>query len=81
MKIGGYKNIALMEDVELTKRIRKRGDKIRIIRKRVITSARRWETDGVIYSVIRNFILQGLFFLGVNPDKLARFYKLHCKET
>jgi hypothetical protein len=74
-RIGGYKEIPLMEDVELMRRIKRTGDKIWIIPERVMTSARRWEREGVIYCTFRNWTLQILYLLGVSPDKLARFYK------
>jgi rSAM/selenodomain-associated transferase 2 len=74
-KIGGYKDIPLMEDVELMKRIKKSGHKIRIFYDRVRTSPRRWEKEGVIYCILRNWTLQALYALGISPDKLARFYK------
>jgi rSAM/selenodomain-associated transferase 2 len=73
--LGGFAEIALMEDVELMRRIKRRGDKICILRDRVKTSARRWEKEGIVYGTIRNIILVNLFYLGVDPDKLARYYK------
>lgn len=74
-KIGGYQEIPLMEDVELMKRIKKSGHKIRIFHDRVRTSPRRWEKEGVIYCILRNWTLQALYALGISPHKLATFYK------
>ena len=74
-KIGGYKEIPLMEDVELLRRINKSGDRIRIFYDRVMTSPRRWEKEGVIYCTLRNWILQTLYSFGVSPQKLIKFYK------
>ena len=74
-QIGGYQEIPLMEDVELMRRIKKSKKKIWIFYDRVMTSSRRWEKEGVIYCTLRNWILQGLYFLGVPPHKLANFYK------
>jgi rSAM/selenodomain-associated transferase 2 len=73
--IGCYKEIPLMEDVELMRRIKKSGSKIWIFHDRVMTSPRRWEKEGVIYCTFRNWSLRALYFLGVSPDKLVRFYK------
>lgn len=73
-KIGGYKEVPLMEDVELMRRIKRSGNKIWIVYDRVVTSPRRWEKEGVIYCILRNWILQTLYFLGVPADRLARFY-------
>ena len=73
-QIGGFKEIPLMEDVELMRRIKKDGKKIIILPDKVTTSARRWENDGALYTTMRNRILVGLFYLGVNPHKLAKYY-------
>jgi len=74
-QIGGYKEMPLMEDVELMRRIKKSGNKIRIFYDRVMTSPRRWEKEGVIYCTLRNWTLQALYFLGMSPDRLAKFYE------
>ena len=74
-KIGGYNEIPLMEDVELMRRIKKFGKKIWIFYDRVITSPRRWEEEGLIYCILRNWTLQVLYFLGVSPYKLLNYYK------
>ncbi len=74
-RIGCYKDIPLMEDVELMRRIKKMGDKIHIIPDRVSTSARRWEEDGVARCSARNIIIATLYCLGVSPEKLVRHYR------
>jgi len=74
-QIGGYKEIPLMEDVELMRRIKKSGNKIWIFYDRVMTSPRRWEKEGVIHCTLRNWTLQALYSLGISPHKLAIFYK------
>ena len=74
-RIGGYREIPLMEDMELMRRIRKLGDKIWIFRDRVRTSPRRWEKEGVVYCILRNWALQVLYSFGVSPDHLVKYYK------
>lgn len=74
-EIGGYKDIPLMEDAELMRRIKKSGKKILIFHDRVMTSPRRWEEEGVTYCILRNWTLQILYFFGVSPHKLVNFYK------
>jgi rSAM/selenodomain-associated transferase 2 len=74
-KIGGYKDIPLMEDVEIMRRIRKQGDKIFIIPEKVMTSARRWEKEGILYCAFRNWALQLSYALGVPPERLVKWYK------
>ncbi len=73
-QIGRFKEIPLMEDVDLMRRIKKDGKKISILPDKVITSARRWESDGVLYTTMRNQILVRLFYLGISPNRLAKYY-------
>ena len=73
-RIGGYRDIPIMEDVELMRRIRRRGDTICIIPDKALTSARRWEREGVLFTTFRNWMLQVLYCCGVSPKHLARFY-------
>ena len=79
-KVGGYKEVPLMEDVELMRRIKKSGKKIWIFYDRAMTSPRRWEKEGVIYCTLRDWTLQVLYFLGVSPHKLAIFYKSEYRK-
>lgn len=73
-QIGMYKDIPLMEDLELMQRIKKDGRKICILPDRVTTSARRWQRDGMLYTSLRNRVLVALFHLGVSPSTLAKYY-------
>jgi rSAM/selenodomain-associated transferase 2 len=74
-RIGRYMEIPIMEDVELMRRIRRRGDVICIIPEKVLTSARRWEREGILFTTFRNWMLQTLYCCGVSPKHLARFYR------
>jgi len=73
--IGGYEDIALMEDVNLMQKLKKQKLKIEIINQKVITSPRRYEKNGILFNLLKNWVLVSLYFVGVNPDKLAKFYK------
>ena len=73
--IGGFADIPIMEDVEIMRRIKKRGDPIVLIDQPVMTSARRWETEGVLYCTLRNRLLISLYLSGVSPERLATFYR------
>lgn len=75
VRIGGYRDIPLMEDVELMARVRRSGGSITLIPERVMTSARRWEREGVLFTTLRNWTVQALYCLGVSPSRLARFYR------
>jgi len=76
-RIGGYQEIPIMEDVELMGRIRRRGDLIAFIDKRVLTSPRRWEEEGLLRCTLRNWLLQWLYLLGVPPERLAGYYRVN----
>jgi rSAM/selenodomain-associated transferase 2 len=73
-EISGFKDIPLMEDVELMRRIKQRGYRICIIPRQLKTSPRRWEREGVLYCTLRNWALISLYSLGVSPEKLVKFY-------
>lgn len=73
--IGGYANIPIMEDVEMMQRIKKRGERIAIVDWAVTTSPRRWEKEGILRCTLRNWLLISLYFAGVAPERLLRFYR------
>lgn len=74
-QIGGFRNIQLMEDIDLMKRIKRYGDRICIIPEHVCTSARRWEKEGILRCTFRNWMIRFLYYLGVSPSRLIKFYK------
>lgn len=74
-KMGGYKEIPFLEDVDLMRRIKQDRQRIRILKDPVLTSARRWETEGMLYTSFRNRIVMLLYYLGVSPEKLSRLYR------
>ena len=73
--LGGFPVIPIMEDVALMRQIKKRGGKITIIPRPVATSSRRWESEGVLCTTLRNWLLLAAYMLGRPPEKLARYYK------
>ncbi len=73
-KIGGFPEVPIMEDVEIMRRIKRTGGEICILPERVKTSPRRWETEGVLYCTLRNWLLAILFAFRVPPEKLSRFF-------
>jgi rSAM/selenodomain-associated transferase 2 len=72
--IGGYEAFPIMEDVDLMRRIKRCGHSIALLPARVRTSPRRWERTGVCRNTFRNWMLLVLFYLGVSPAQLHRFY-------
>jgi rSAM/selenodomain-associated transferase 2 len=74
-QLGGFNDIPIMEDVDLMRRIKKDRRRIHIFRERVLTSPRRWEAEGPLFTTLRNQWIMGLFCLGVSPERLVRYYK------
>lgn len=75
-KLGGYPDIPLMEDVELAKQLKRLGG-IACLRSKVTTSARKWEREGVFRIILLMWTLRFLYFIGVNPARLRRWYYGH----
>ena len=71
--LGGYPDIPLMEDVELSARLKRRG-RIRCLRLRVTTSARKWEREGILRTIVLMWTLRFLYFFRVDPARLHRWY-------
>lgn len=69
-QLGGYADVPIMEDVDLVRRLLRRG---RLYRSAdpAVTSARKWEQDGWIRGTLKHLRLITLYFLGVTPDRLA----------
>ena len=70
---GGFPAIALMEDVALSKAL-KRICRPACLRERVATSGRRWERHGVLRTVVLMWRLRLSYALGADPSRLARRY-------
>lgn len=73
-RMGGYKEIPLMEDMDFSKRLKQYG-KIVILPNRMDTSARRWIEDGYLLNSIRSWIFQSAWALGASPHTLAKWYR------
>ena len=71
--LGGYREIALMEDVDLTRRLKRLG-RLTALPLRVTTSARKWEREGVARTIVLMWALRALYACGVGPDRLHRWY-------
>lgn len=72
-KLGGYKEIPLMEDVDIISRMKELG-KISVLRKKAVTSGRRWVSKGLLKTAAVNQMTLFMYHLGVSPERLARFY-------
>ena len=72
--VGGFPDQPLMEDVELSRRLRHRGRPV-CLRERVQTSGRRWDTRGAWRTIWLMWQLRWLYWRGVPAEQLAERYR------
>ncbi len=72
-ELRGFKPFPLFEDLDFTRRLKKRGRVVRLP-VQLVTSSRRFEGRSFVFTFSRWFILQVLYWLGVSPHTLSRFY-------
>jgi len=71
--IGGYQEIPLMEDVEISGRLKKIRKPV-CIEDQVIASSRRWEVSGICRTVFLMWRLRLSYWLGADPVRLVKEY-------
>lgn len=70
---GGFPEIPLMEDVALSRALKRRGRPL-CLRESVVTSSRRWEERGIARTILLMWRLRLAYALGADPERLARKY-------
>ncbi len=73
LEIGRYPEIPLMEDVELSRRLVRRGKTV-LLPVPVTTSARRWESNGTARTILLMWGLRLAYLLGMSPERCAERY-------
>jgi rSAM/selenodomain-associated transferase 2 len=73
-ELGGYPELSLMEDVALSKRLRKVMP-VKCSALPLITSARRWQQCGVLKTIVLMWWLRLAYVLGVSPARLSQWYR------
>lgn len=73
-RLGGYAEQPLMEDVELSRRLRGVAPPA-CLKERVLTSGRRWEARGVWRTIWLMWRLRWAYWRGAAPEALARDYR------
>jgi rSAM/selenodomain-associated transferase 2 len=73
-QMGGFADLPLMEDIEFSKRLKRQGN-IACLRRTVTTSSRRWQHQGIIYTILLMWKLRFLYWLGTPAEKLALLYR------
>ncbi len=72
-EMGGYPEIPLMEDVEMSRLLVRRG-RTALLPVRITTSARRWESRGPVRTILLMWGLRLAHRLGMSPARCARIY-------
>jgi rSAM/selenodomain-associated transferase 2/rSAM/selenodomain-associated transferase 1 len=79
-RLGGFAGQPLMEDIELSRRLRRTGAPA-CLPGPAITSARRWESHGAWRTIWLMWRLRAAYYLGAPPQSLARRYGYRPPEA
>jgi rSAM/selenodomain-associated transferase 2 len=71
-KVGGFRPLVLMEDVDMARRLGRR--RIKFLRAKAVTSARRYQQEGYLRRMLRNLTCLTLYYLRVPSRYIARIY-------
>jgi rSAM/selenodomain-associated transferase 2 len=74
LQVSGFPDQPLMEDVEISRRLKRVGPP-QCLRQRVVTSGRRWDQRGPWRTVLLMWRLRLLYWLGARPEQLAKWYR------
>ncbi len=72
-RLGGFADIALCEDLDFARRLKRAGC-VACLRSRVVTSARRWRRHGFARTILKMWTIRLLYLAGVSPAWLVRLY-------
>jgi len=72
-RVGGFAALPLMEDIDLSRRL-KREQRPLCLRDTLTSSSRRWEQKGIVRTIALMWVLRLAYFLGVPPARLAMHY-------
>lgn len=70
---GGFPDIPLMEDIALSKSLRRLARPV-CLRARLVTSSRRWEHRGILRTIMLMWRLRLAYTFGADPERLAKAY-------
>ena len=71
---GGYPDQPLMEDIELSRRLRRAAGAPLCLRERVVTSGRRWARHGTWRTIVTMWRTRLAYWRGADPARLAARY-------
>jgi rSAM/selenodomain-associated transferase 2 len=74
-QVGGFPQQPLMEDIEISRRLKAVASPA-CLPGPLVTSSRRWETEGILRTILLMWALRFAYWIGVRPEHLARLYRL-----
>src|SRR5574341_355462 len=72
-EVGGFPEMPIMEEIEFVRKVKKISKGVEILSP-VRTSVRRFEKSGVLKTFVTMWILRILYYLGMPPETLKRYY-------
>lgn len=73
-QIGGFPDIPIMEEVGLSRKLRRCGE-VTLVEPGIHISARRWQKNGIVRTTLINWLITLLYLLRVPPNYLAKLYR------
>jgi rSAM/selenodomain-associated transferase 2 len=73
-ELGGYREWPILEDLDFARRLKRRGSTA-LLSPPVVTDARRYLRQGIVRTLLINWMIFALYFGGVSPHRLARLYR------
>ena len=73
-RVGGYADLPLMEDIDLSKRLKHAQTPV-CLHNTLTASSRRWEQKGIVRTIVMMWYLRLAWFLGVPATRLASRYE------
>lgn len=74
-RVGGFADIPLMEDIEISGRLKRAVGRPLSLKHTLTTSSRRWETRGILRTILLMWRLRLAYALGADPAALTRYYQ------
>ena len=74
-RIGGFSDMPLMEDIDISRRLKRAAGRPLCLSHKLTTSSRRWEKHGVLPTIVLMWRLRLAYWLGTSPADLARQYR------
>jgi methionine synthase II (cobalamin-independent) len=73
-QMGGFVDMPLMEDIEFSRRLKRKGATAALTAT-VTTSFRRWEQHGPLRTILLMWTIRFLYWVGISPSHLVEWYK------